>query len=366
VGGRLWGPQPAKNHTEQAGAGGSACTPQAPVARVSLTAAGRQALYGAAGSDFRHPDGERHACCRASRRAHHPSMQLVPDTRADARFERCACVAGPPHVRFFAAAPLVSSEGHVLGNLGVMDTRPRSFPAGTLNIICSFAELAVRELERDRDVPPEPRSALPALPLDAQQRAVRALSSSREAVLLLDLSRPTWPIQYVNERWCASTGLTEQDCLRTGLWQVLDVAEDQEALELAAGSLRARAPFALTIAGPAGRQLTLELRPATADHLSAAMPPVGIPNLMESSGEATGGAGPRPAAAQWQEQGSLAASWRPASPAACSACCLPRLGWSDAGRSSASPTLCPSNPNTPRREWRGRRPEQPLLWRALL
>jgi hypothetical protein len=36
--------------------------------------------------------------------------------------------------------------------------------------------------------------------------AVRALSSSREAVLLLDLSRPTWPIQYVNERWCASTG----------------------------------------------------------------------------------------------------------------------------------------------------------------
>lgn len=216
------------------------------------------------------------------------------------------------------------------------------------------------------------------------------------------------PVGPIASHGCTPAGLTEQDCLRTGLWQVLDVAQDQEALELAAGSLRARAPFALTIAGgwllpgrallaahtpswamppphpptppthpllaslgspvckavlrsgasaaattaaqpslaapcrrcclaafcwpiagwwrlspagPAGRQLTLELRPATADHLSAAMPPVGIPNLMESSREAAGGAGPRPAAALWQEQSSLAASWRPARPAACSACC---------------------------------------------
>jgi hypothetical protein len=39
----------------------------------------------------------------------------------------------PPHPAATTAALKVSSEGHVLGNLGVMDTRPRSFPAGALH-----------------------------------------------------------------------------------------------------------------------------------------------------------------------------------------------------------------------------------------
>jgi hypothetical protein len=41
------------------------------------------------------------------------------------RFQHSQFVEGPPHVRFYAGAPLVSSEGYVLGSLGVLDLTPR-------------------------------------------------------------------------------------------------------------------------------------------------------------------------------------------------------------------------------------------------
>ena len=37
---------------------------------------------------------------------------------------------GPPHVRFYCGAPLISSEGQVLGSLAVLDIKPRTMPAG--------------------------------------------------------------------------------------------------------------------------------------------------------------------------------------------------------------------------------------------
>lgn len=76
-------------------------------------------------------------------------------TSLHCRFQHSQFVEGPPHVRFYSGAPLVSSEGYVLGSLGVLDLVPRKFPADMLNMICNFAELVVRELERDKVMHPE-------------------------------------------------------------------------------------------------------------------------------------------------------------------------------------------------------------------
>ncbi|MFC3103131.1 sensor domain-containing phosphodiesterase [Salinisphaera aquimarina] len=52
-------------------------------------------------------------------------MMVVPDTALDARFVDNPLVTGEPHVRFYAGAPLKNADDYVLGNLCVVDTKPR-------------------------------------------------------------------------------------------------------------------------------------------------------------------------------------------------------------------------------------------------
>ncbi|WP_276090928.1 PAS domain S-box protein [Pedobacter sp. JY14-1] len=49
----------------------------------------------------------------------------VADTTLDSRFLAHPSVAGEPHIRFYAGAPLIDGDGYKLGVLGVFDTKPR-------------------------------------------------------------------------------------------------------------------------------------------------------------------------------------------------------------------------------------------------
>lgn len=56
-------------------------------------------------------------------------------------------VANPPHLRFYAGAPLVGSNNLHLGTLCVLDVVPREVDADACNLLANLALVVVRQLE---------------------------------------------------------------------------------------------------------------------------------------------------------------------------------------------------------------------------
>lgn len=71
---------------------------------------------------------------------------VVPDATKDARFVNNPLVTGPPRVRFYAGAPLVT-HGHCIGTLCLIDTKPRTLDDGQLETLTELAAMVVDELE---------------------------------------------------------------------------------------------------------------------------------------------------------------------------------------------------------------------------
>lgn len=79
-------------------------------------------------------------------------MLVVEDARKDMRFATSTLVTRAPHIRFYAGAPLTSSNGHTLGALCVADSLPRAFDARERAILEDMARLVMDLLEARSDV----------------------------------------------------------------------------------------------------------------------------------------------------------------------------------------------------------------------
>ncbi len=82
---------------------------------------------------------------------------VVEDTLRDPRTSDLSICGGEDPVRFYAAAPLLTPEGRVIGALSVLDTRPRRLPDGQAKLLSVLshqvmAQLDLRRLLRRADV----------------------------------------------------------------------------------------------------------------------------------------------------------------------------------------------------------------------
>ncbi len=121
----------------------------APVSMVTVVEEHRQRFVARTGVDERETPRPTSFCAHAMLER---APMVVPDTTLDPRFADNPLVIGEPRVRFYAGAPLVSSEGTPLGALCVIDLEPRpegltDFQAEGLSVL---ADAVMRRLTFER------------------------------------------------------------------------------------------------------------------------------------------------------------------------------------------------------------------------
>jgi len=122
-----------------------------PIALVSLIDSQRQWFKSRYGLDTCETDRDI-AFCNHAIALPSGAVMVVEDATADPRFAENPMVLGPAHIRFYAGAVLTSADGHNLGTLCVIDTKPRTdFGDDRRAQLRALAAIVVDELQMSNE-----------------------------------------------------------------------------------------------------------------------------------------------------------------------------------------------------------------------
>lgn len=119
----------------------------APIALVSLVDENRQWFKSRCGLDATETPREWAFCDHAIRST---DVMEVLDAREDPRFRENPLVTGPPDIRYYCGAPLITQDGDRVGTLCIIDDKPReeAMSQGKRLLLSELAGQAIREIER--------------------------------------------------------------------------------------------------------------------------------------------------------------------------------------------------------------------------
>src|SRR4051794_36326379 len=112
--------QPEQDFDDIVGLASNVCG--VPMSLVSLVDADRQWFKARIGTDLTETSRELSFCAHAILGR---DLLVVPDTTKDARFCDNPAVECSDGIRFYAGAPLITTDGFALGTLCVVDNEPR-------------------------------------------------------------------------------------------------------------------------------------------------------------------------------------------------------------------------------------------------
>ena len=128
-------------------------------------------------------------------------------------------VVGDPKIRFYAGAPLVASNGARLGSLCVIDTVPRSIDAEQCNVLVNFAEVVMREIEKEKT-----RLLEAARLRSSAADLLRVIDGFRECVMLADAGGDRWPVLFVNDACARGAGVDPGADAGRDFWEMFALA----------------------------------------------------------------------------------------------------------------------------------------------
>lgn len=201
---------------------------EASMAMVSLVDEDRQWFKAHIGLEVAETGRDVSFCDHAMRER---EIMVVTDTHLDPRFRKNALVTGNPNIRFYAGAPLVTSEGVPLGSLCVLDAKPRPEGLTPLQIqglgvlarqVMSLLEL--RRSVRERASQSEELAATVEA-LAESEKKFRAIADSMPQMVWSTL--PDGFHDYYNARWYEFTGVPEGSTDGEG-WNGMFHPDDQQ------------------------------------------------------------------------------------------------------------------------------------------
>ncbi|KAL3145632.1 hypothetical protein ABBQ32_003175 [Trebouxia sp. C0010 RCD-2024] len=271
-----------------------------PLTCIAVLGAERQQILSASGVASSQPYTDRKVSfCAWLLVPEQPELLIVEDMTTDSRFAPHPLVTGPPHVRFHAAAPLISSMGYRLGSLSVTDLRPRKLDVEQCTLLCNLAEMVSRGLELGSayitDSLKSPQNTAegssPSGSATTAALSTNVQAALNTAIMLVDVSYPKWRILFCNVQVDKATGLSGSEISGQHVWDhftVVGKTEDSGS-DMQASSSSKQLPsssshFQTMIASKTAvpKHIWMQLRPACAGPLDEHMPVIAIPSFVKS------------------------------------------------------------------------------------
>lgn len=194
---------------------------EVPIGLVSLIDKERQWFKSCVGLDVRETSRDLAFCAHAILVP--DDLLIVEDATQDPRFADNALVNGPPYIRFYAGAPLVTPEGYALGTLCIIDRKPRQLSSIQINSLKALARQVVQLLRL---------KSINNIVQDNTSRLESIIEGTNVGTWEWDLASG---VVVVNERWAGMLGyrLAELEPVTLETWQTL-LHPDDLSLSMAA------------------------------------------------------------------------------------------------------------------------------------
>ncbi len=212
----------------------------APIALVSIVESTRQRFLARTGLDATETPRDVSFCAHAMLGS---EIFVIADARQDPRFAENGLVTGPPHIRFYAGAPLIDSDGVPLGALCVIDAVPRNdltpLQRQGLSLLARQVMTTLESRRRDRDILARQRED--AMAVANSDLMFRTLADTMPQMVWSTL--PDGYHDYYNARWYEYTGVPVGSTDGEGWNEMFHPDDQQRAWGRWRRSLETGAPY---------------------------------------------------------------------------------------------------------------------------